>query len=93
MSLNNSISSLANIRVDVNIHTENVPCPIKQNSFFCFAFIHNVTLRVNWFQGKMSTYVVQNAFAKHPHVTMRWPDALANFTPSEVYLRIHVHLN
>ena len=49
---------------------------IRHNLFLCFAFIHNVTLRVKVFEGKTSNYVVKNAFAKHPHVTQnaldRW---------------------
>ena len=39
-ALNNSIS----------VHTENVSCAIKRNLFLCFAFIHNVTLRVKGFR-------------------------------------------
>ena len=42
---------------------------IKQSSFLCFALIHNVTLLVKDFQGKISTHMFRNAFANHPRVT------------------------
>ena len=37
---------------------------IKQNSFFCFAIIHNVTLRVKGFQGKTPTLRVPECICK-----------------------------
>ena len=49
----------------------------KNVIYFCVvAFIDNVTLRVKGFRGKTSTHVVQNAFAKHPHVTQNALDRL-----------------
>ena len=39
---------------------------IKQSSFLCYALIHNVTVRVNGFQGKTSTLRGPERFCQSP---------------------------